>query len=100
MGGDTRTPKRDGSMARRKSRKPVHQPADQVAVGTEPRTPAAGARTKRVAAVDEVPYRLGTLVQRLHRNIEANPSRFTAREDRPDRLRIVTVTLAQGTDQP
>jgi hypothetical protein len=87
-------------MARRKPRKPVRQPADQVAVASEPRTPAAGARTKRAAVVDEGPYGLSTLVQCLHRYVEANPSRFTAREDGPDRLRIVTVILAQVTDQP
>jgi hypothetical protein len=99
-GGDTRTAKRAGSMAKRKPRKPVRKPTDQVAMGTEPRTPVAGTRTKRVAVVDEGSYRLSTLVQCLHRYVEVNPSRFTAREDGPDRFRIVTFVLAQFTDQP
>jgi hypothetical protein len=87
-------------MAGRKPRKPAGQPVDQVPVGTEPRIPAAGARTKRAAVVDKGPYGLSTLVQCLHRYVEANPSRFTAREDGPNRLRIVTVILLQVTDQP
>ncbi len=87
-------------MTRRKSQKPVRQAANQVAVGAEPRTPTAGARTKRIAVVEESPYGLSTLVQCLRRYVEANPWRFTAREHGPDRLRIVTVILAQVTDQP
>ena len=98
-GGDTRTAKRAG-MANRKPRKPVRKPTDQVAMGTEPRTPVAGTRTKRVAVVDEGSHRLSTLVQCLHRYVEVNPSRFTAREHGPDGFRIVTVVLAQFTDQP
>jgi hypothetical protein len=87
-------------MARRKPWKPARRPANQVAVGVEPGTPAAGARTKRVAVVDEHPYALSTLVQCLRRYVEANPSRFTAREDGPGRRRIVTVILVQVKDQP
>jgi hypothetical protein len=46
------------------------------------------------------PYGLRTLVQCLHRYVEANPSRFTARKDGPDRFRIVMVILAEITDPP
>jgi len=86
-------------MARRKPRKPERRPADQVTVETKPRASANGARAGRALVVAKGSYGLTTLVQCLHRYIEANPSRFTAREDGPDRLRIVTVVLAQVTDQ-
>jgi hypothetical protein len=87
-------------MARRKPWKPARQPARQVEVGAEPGIPTAGARSKRVVVVDEHPYALSTLVQCLRQYVEANPSRFTAREDRLDGLRIVTVILAQVKNQP
>jgi len=47
-----------------------------------------------------MPLGFETLVQCLRQYVKANPSRFTAREDGPDKLRILTVIPAQVTDQP
>jgi len=52
------------------------------------------------AGGEAMPLGFETLVQCLRQYVKANPSRFTAREDGPDKLRILTVIPAQVTDQP
>lgn len=52
------------------------------------------------AGGDAMPRGFETLVQCLRQYVNANPSRFTARDDGSDRLRIITVIPAQVTDQP
>jgi hypothetical protein len=47
-----------------------------------------------------MPRGFETLVQCLHQYVNANPSRFTARDEGSDRLRILTVIPVQITDQP
>jgi len=47
-----------------------------------------------------MPQGFETLVQCLRQYVKANPSRFTAREDGPDKLRILTVIPALVTDRP
>ena len=52
------------------------------------------------AAGDVMPQGFEILVQCLRQYVKANPSRFTAREDGPDKLRILTVIPALVTDRP
>ncbi len=49
---------------------------------------------------EAMPRGFETLVQCLRQYVNANPSRFTARDDGSERLRIITVIPAQVTDQP
>src|SRR5260370_37873835 len=89
-GGDAGTTRQARSLARRKLRKPVRPAADQVSMGTGPHTPATGARTVQAPVVAEGPYGLSTLVQCLHRYVEANPSRFQLREETLGTRRLAT----------
>ncbi len=52
------------------------------------------------AGREAMPRGFETLVQCLRQYVNANPSRFTARDDGSNRLRIITVIPAQVTDQP
>jgi hypothetical protein len=52
------------------------------------------------AGGDAMPRGFETLVQCLRQYVNANPSRFTARDEGSDRLRILTVIPVQITDQP
>ena len=52
------------------------------------------------AGGDAMPRGFETLVQCLRQYVNANPSRFTARDQGSDRLRILTVIPAQVTDPP
>ncbi len=52
------------------------------------------------AGGEAMPRGFETLVQCLREYVNANPSRFTARDEGSDRLRILTVIPAQVTDRP
>lgn len=52
------------------------------------------------AGGEAMPRGFETLVQCLRQYVNANPSRFTVRDDGSDRLRILSVIPVQITNQP